>query len=75
MMQLVSNRNEVERPSNYDLACRMVQDVLRQEPHANFLLTDGKWQHATVDDVMRRANSRLKSMGRPQFTGKREWIL
>jgi hypothetical protein len=74
-LHLASNRKEVERPSNWDLAIRIVKDVLRMEPHAYFLWSNGRWEHATVDDIMRRANMRQKSFNRPQFSGKREWIV
>jgi hypothetical protein len=75
MIQLASVREHPERPSVFDLACRILRDNLRQEPHANFLWTDGRWQPAKLDDIMRRANVRRKSLGHPQFTGKREWIV
>jgi hypothetical protein len=72
-LHLASNRNEIERPSNWDLALRIIRDELRQEMHANFLWTNGRWHPATVDDIMLRANHHLKRVGRPQFTGKEEW--
>jgi hypothetical protein len=72
-LQLASQLTPVEKPSDFELACRMLRDNLRSEPHAYFLWTDGSWCHAHIDDIMRRANVRLKSMGRPQFTGKAEW--
>ena len=73
-MHLASSRELPTPPSNFELACRVLRDVLRQEPHAYFLWTQGAWVHADVDAIMKRANVRLKSMGRPQFTNKREWI-
>jgi len=74
MMHLVSSRKEIEKPSDFELACRILKDVLRQEPDCNFLWTDGRWQPADYNDIMRRANSRLKSLNRPQFDRKREWL-
>ena len=72
-LQLASSREEVERPSNFELACRLLRDVLRMERHANFLWTNGRWQHATVDDIMKRANEHQKRAGRQQFKGKAVW--
>jgi hypothetical protein len=74
-MHLAATCEAPERPSVFDLAIRILRDNLRQERHANFLWTNGRWQPATLDDIMRRANARLKSLGRPQFTGKADWII
>jgi uncharacterized protein YbjT (DUF2867 family) len=74
-MQLVASNEVPERPSVFDQALRIVRDILRQEPHAYFLWTNGRWSPASVDDIMRRANERLKNLGRPQFGNKREWIV
>jgi hypothetical protein len=73
-MHLASVRELPERPSNFDRACRLLRDNLRQEPHANYLWTNGRWQPASLDQIMLRANQLLKSTGRPQFTGKPDWI-
>lgn len=73
-MQLVSQRSEVERPSDFQIACRLLRDVLRQDRHANFLWTNGRWQPACLDDIMTRANAYLKSVGREQFRGKASWL-
>jgi hypothetical protein len=75
MMQLVAQTEAPERPSVFDMACRILRDNLRQEPHCNFLWTNGRWQPASLDDIMRRANVRLKNLGRPQFTGKPDWAV
>jgi hypothetical protein len=75
MMQLVSQRKEIERPSDFALACRLLRDVLRQDRDCNYLWTNGRWQPASLDDIMRRANSHLKSVGREQFKGKAAWIV
>jgi hypothetical protein len=75
MMHLASQRKEVEKPSVFDLACRILKDVIRLDPHATYLWTHGRWHPASLDEVMRRANQRLKNLGRPQFTQKREWIV
>ena len=74
-MQLVSTRERPERPSVFDQACRLLRDNFRQEPHCNYLWTNGRWTPATLDEIMRRANERLKSVGRPQFTQKAAWVI
>ena len=74
-LQLVSSRKPLEKPSNFELACRLLKDVLRMEPEANYLLTDGRWRPASLDDKMLRANQRLKSIGRPQFANKQSWVV
>jgi hypothetical protein len=74
MIQLASVCELPERPSCFDLACRILRDNIRQEPHCNYLWTGGRWVPATLDDIMQRANARLKSLGRQQFTGKASWI-
>ena len=75
MMHLATTCEAPERPADFDLALRIVRDVLRVEWHAYFLWTDGQYVHANVDDIMRRANQRRKRLGQPQFTGKREWVV
>lgn len=72
-MQLVSNRREIERPSNWQLALRLLRDNLRENQGRYELWTNGRWEPASVDDIMRRANQRLKSVGRKQFPGKETW--
>jgi hypothetical protein len=74
-MHLASVCELPEHPSVFDQACRLLRDNLRQEPHCNYLWTNGRWVHASLDEIMRRANEYLKSMGRPQFTGKRDWVI
>jgi hypothetical protein len=75
MMYLAATCEIPEPLSVFDQACRLLRDNLRQEPQANLLWTNGRWQPATLDDIMKRANLRLKSLGRPQFTGKADWII
>jgi hypothetical protein len=74
VIQLVSQRQEIERPSNFDIACRLLRGYLREEPRGYFLWTNGRWVPASLDDIMLRANQLLKSMGRPQLAGKAEWM-
>ena len=74
-LQLVPQRKPIERPSDFEKACRLLGDVLRQRPHANFLWTAGRWLPATIDDIMRRANERLKSVDGEQFKGKSSWLV
>lgn len=75
MMHLASNRHEIERPSVFELGCRLLGDDLRLERHAYFLRTGDHWEHADVDAIMRRVNERRKAMGHPQFTNKSEWVV
>jgi hypothetical protein len=74
MMHLVSTCELPERPSDFEIACRILREVLRRDAHCNYLWTNGRWVHATVDDIMCRANEYRKRMGHSQFTGKPEWI-
>jgi hypothetical protein len=74
MMQLVSQHNEIERPSNFDIACRLLRDNLRECCGKYELWTHGRWVGAHIDDIMLRANQLLKSTGRPQMAGKACWV-
>ena len=73
-MHLAARTEIPERPSAFDMTCRILRDVIRLDAKVNYLWTDGRWQPATLDEIMRRANRRRKSLGHPQFTGKKEWI-
>jgi hypothetical protein len=73
-LQLVSQRQEIERPSNWDLAKRLLRENLRENRGKYELWTHGQWVPANVDSIMLRANTRLKNLGRAQFPGKLEWV-
>jgi len=73
-MQLVSQRSEVERPSDFDIAKRLLRDNLRENRGRYELWTNGNWILADFDAIMTRANAYLKSVGREQFKGKAVWI-
>jgi hypothetical protein len=73
-LSLVSERHEVERPSDFDIAKRLLRDNLSEEIRGYLLWTDGRWVPAGVDDIMRRANIVRKRSGQPQFTGKVSWL-
>lgn len=74
-IQLVSSSDPTERLSDWDLAKRILRDNLRENQRSYELWTNGKWVPADIDDIMKRANMRRKSLGQPQFTGKAEWIV
>jgi hypothetical protein len=75
MMHLASVRQEVERPSVFDRACRILGDNLRLDARVNYLWTNGRWVPASLDDIMRRANERLKSTGQPQIINNPAWVI
>lgn len=72
-MQLVSNRQEIERPSDFDIAKRLLRENLRENRGGYELWTFGRWEPADLDEIMRRANVVRKRAGHPQFMGKPEW--
>ncbi len=74
-LQLASQRQETERPSDFDIAKRLLRDNLREEIRGYLLWTDGRWVPAGIDDIMVRANVVRKRSGHPQFTGKASWFV
>jgi len=75
MIHLASVRKEIERPSVFDRACRILKGNIRQDVDVNYLWTNGRWAPASLDDIMRRANQVLKNTGQPQITNKSEWVI
>jgi len=74
-LQLASQRQEIERPSDFDIAKRLLRDNLSEELRGYLLWTDGRWVPASIDDIMRRANIVRKRSGQPQFNGKLSWVV
>jgi hypothetical protein len=64
------------RPNVIAIAKGVLQDDLRIEPGARYLLRyAGTWRPVILDEVMRATNRRLKAEGRRQITINSLWVV